>query len=294
MLSAAIMQAQLPVITDSALVKLIQGNVTWLTRLDSLKAYMNVGGAADGNGIFSGSDTIPPGTIATVEDNFALSYMTGFAAINIDNTSGQVSLSDDAGNQGVNIFRDSAEIYGTKLKVTSDTFDISGVTVKIGFPSGGSMTSWMLAGSSGTPQTISDGQTATIAAGTGITTTASVTRTVTVAADTSLLATLNDLEIVRDTALKAATHTALINNIALINCTAAPRTVNPPASPVNGDWFAVSDARAASGSNNITVDFVAASQKLYGSTQNYILNTNGGYVKFMYVNANTGWIATKG
>lgn len=46
---------------------------------------------------------------------------------------------------------------------------------------GGGMTSWTLAGTSGTPQTITDGNTATIAAGNGISTTAGATDTVTVA-----------------------------------------------------------------------------------------------------------------
>jgi len=50
---------------------------------------------------------------------------------------------------------------------------------------GGSMTSFSLAGTSGTPQTISDGNTATIAAGVGISTTAGATDQVTVAADTA-------------------------------------------------------------------------------------------------------------
>jgi hypothetical protein len=53
--------------------------------------------------------------------------------------------------------------------------------------SGGGMTSWTLAGTSGTPQTVSDGETATVAAGVGISTTASATRTVTVAADTATI-----------------------------------------------------------------------------------------------------------
>ena len=49
---------------------------------------------------------------------------------------------------------------------------------------GGGMTSFTVAGTSGTPQTITDGNTLTIAAGTGISTTASATDTVTVALTT--------------------------------------------------------------------------------------------------------------
>lgn len=57
----------------------------------------------------------------------------------------------------------------------------------------GTMSSWTLAGTSGTPQTVSDGQTATIAAGYGMTTTATATRTVIVSADSIQLATQHDL-----------------------------------------------------------------------------------------------------
>jgi hypothetical protein len=53
---------------------------------------------------------------------------------------------------------------------------------------GGAMTSFTLAGTSGTPQTITNGNTATIAAGTGITTTASATDQVTVAINVDSIA----------------------------------------------------------------------------------------------------------
>jgi hypothetical protein len=53
---------------------------------------------------------------------------------------------------------------------------------------GGAMTSFTLAGTSGTPQTITDGNTATIAAGTGITTTAGATDQVTVAINADSIA----------------------------------------------------------------------------------------------------------
>jgi hypothetical protein len=64
---------------------------------------------------------------------------------------------------------------------------------------GGTMSSFTLAGSSGTPQTISDGNTATIEAGYGMTTTAAATDKVTVAADTTKLATLYDVTSVGNT-----------------------------------------------------------------------------------------------
>lgn len=87
--------------------------------------------------------------------------------------------------------------------------------------------------------------------------------------------------------------TAVKFRINLVDCSSGAITVTPPSSPVIGERFAISDAKANAATNNITVGFSAASQKLYGVTQNYVLNVNGGYVEFIYVGATTGWIATK-
>lgn len=81
--------------------------------------------------------------------------------------------------------------------------------------------------------------------------------------------------------------------INLVNSTSSAITVTPPASPVIGDRFAISDATANAATNNITVGFSAASQKLYGVTQNYVLNVNGGFAEFIYVGSTTGWVSTK-
>jgi len=55
---------------------------------------------------------------------------------------------------------------------------------------GGGMTSFTLAGDAGTPQTVGDGETATIAGGYGVNTSAGSTRTVTVTVDTAEVATV--------------------------------------------------------------------------------------------------------
>lgn len=99
---------------------------------------------------------------------------------------------------------------------------------------------------------------------------------------------------ITSTTLETSSITAVKGKITLVDCSAAVRTVAPPSSPATNDRFAVSDAKAASATYNITVDFTTATQKLYGVTQNYIINANGGYVEFIYVDATTGWIATKG
>ena len=73
-----------------------------------------------------------------------------------------------------------------------------------------------------------------------------------------------------------------------VDCTGGAKTVTPPASPVAGDWFAVSDSRANAGTNNITVD--TSGDKLHGAANDYIMNANADFVKFVYVNATVGWI----
>lgn len=73
-----------------------------------------------------------------------------------------------------------------------------------------------------------------------------------------------------------------------VDCSGGAKTVTPPASPVAGDWFAVSDSRASAGANNITVD--TSGDKLHGGANDYIMNANADYVRFTYVNATIGWI----
>ncbi len=59
---------------------------------------------------------------------------------------------------------------------------------------GGTMTSWTLAGDSGTPQTISDGNTANVLGSTGIDTVASATDTLTISLDLSELTTVTTID----------------------------------------------------------------------------------------------------
>lgn len=84
--------------------------------------------------------------------------------------------------------------------------------------------------------------------------------------------------------------TATMFNILPVDATSSPITINPPTSPSIGEWFAISDSRANAGTNNITIDFTTATQKLFGSIQDYIMNVDGDFVRFTYVNATVGWI----
>jgi hypothetical protein len=87
--------------------------------------------------------------------------------------------------------------------------------------------------------------------------------------------------------------TATIRRINLVDCSGGARTVTPPASPAINDRFSVSDAKASANTNNITIAFDAANQKLFGTEQDYIMNVAGAYVEFIYVGTTIGWIATK-
>lgn len=101
-----------------------------------------------------------------------------FNSFNIAGDTGSSIVTDGqtvtiAGGYGIN----TAESGGT-VTVTADTIQLATQSDISGF---GTMSSFSLAGTSGTPQTITNGNTVTIAAGTGITTTAGATDQVTIA-----------------------------------------------------------------------------------------------------------------
>jgi len=152
-------------------------------------------------------------------------------------------------------------------------------------PGGGSATDLTFTGAS-SPYTLnsSSGTDVTIAQGAGVVITRS-SNELTIAANSVS---------VTSTTLETAAITGVKNKITLVDCSAAIRTVNPPTSPAINDRFSVSDAKAASATYNITVDFVTASQPLYGASQNYIINANGGYSRFIYWDASSRRVATKG
>jgi len=75
-----------------------------------------------------------------------------------------------------------------------------------------------------------------------------------------------------------------------VDCTSGVREVDTPSSPVAGDWFAVSDSRANSATNNITVD--TSGDKLNGAASDDVISTNGAFRRYTYVNSTIGWIKT--
>jgi hypothetical protein len=93
--------------------------------------------------------------------------------------------------------------------------------------------------------------------------------------------------------IENSTFTALMWIINEVDCSAGAITVDPPAAPAIKDRFAIVDSNANAATNNITIDFTTATQKLNGSVQDFIMNCNGCYIEFVYMGATTGWVSTK-
>lgn len=64
----------------------------------------------------------------------------------------------------------------------------------------------------------------------------------------------------------------------------------PTGTPSKGNWFIVSDSRANSAANNITVDFITAGDNFQGAAANDVVATNGATVEYIYINSTIGWI----
>jgi hypothetical protein len=93
--------------------------------------------------------------------------------------------------------------------------------------------------------------------------------------------------------IENSTFTALMWLINEVDCSAGAITVDPPAAPAIKDRFAIVDSKANAATNNITIDFTTATQKLNGSVQDFIMNCDGCYIEFVYMGATTGWVSTK-
>lgn len=92
------------------------------------------------------------------------------------------------------------------------------------------------------------------------------------------------------TSEQTGTINANVNDLIPVDVSAGTATVNPPASPAANDTFAVSDSRGNALTNNITVDFVTATQNLHGTSQNDVININEQYREYVYVDSTIGWI----
>ncbi len=90
--------------------------------------------------------------------------------------------------------------------------------------------------------------------------------------------------------VSSATTIAVLNQVLPVDCSNNTVLVTPPLAPMPGDIFAVSDSRGNALTNNISIDFVGASQFLHGRSQNDILNNNADYREYLYINAVIGWV----
>lgn len=77
-----------------------------------------------------------------------------------------------------------------------------------------------------------------------------------------------------------------------VNVSGVASTITPPAGSVNVR-FALVDSRANSATNNITVNFSGGGYNLYGSLQNYVMDQDGAYATFRYLNSSIGWVVEK-
>ena len=69
--------------------------------------------------------------------------------------------------------------------------------------------------------------------------------------------------------------------------TTAARTITLPASPAVGDEVQIMDATGTAATNNITI--LRNSSKITGLTDDAIIDTNGGMLKFIYTGSTYGW-----
>jgi hypothetical protein len=86
--------------------------------------------------------------------------------------------------------------------------------------------------------------------------------------------------------------TAVKGNLYPCNTTSSAFTVTLPASPSVGDQIAIVDYAGTFATNNITL--APNGNKINGSTDNRVLNTNREGVILTYVDSTQGWVATSG
>ena len=87
---------------------------------------------------------------------------------------------------------------------------------------------------------------------------------------------------------KAATYTAVTGDNVLVDCSAAVRTINLPASPVIGDTVRICDATGSAATNNITVG--RNSKPIQGTAADLTIATDRASIGLVFYNDTQGWL----
>ena len=92
-----------------------------------------------------------------------------------------------------------------------------------------------------------------------------------------------------DTTAKTAGFTAVAGNGYFVNTTSGEITVTLPSSPSAGDAVAIADYANTADTNKIIID--PNGNNIQGSASNFNLNTEGGTIVLVYVDATQGWLS---
>jgi hypothetical protein len=91
-----------------------------------------------------------------------------------------------------------------------------------------------------------------------------------------------------DTTAKTANFTAETNKGYFIDTSSGGVTVTLPATPVAGSFIGIKDYALTAQTNNITI--APNGNKIQGSTNNFLINTQGGSANLVYVDSTQGWL----
>ena len=91
-----------------------------------------------------------------------------------------------------------------------------------------------------------------------------------------------------DTTAKTADFTAEANRGYFINTTSGGVTITLPASPTAGSFIGIKDYALTAQTNNISI--APNGNKIQGSTDTHVINTEGGAANLVYVDSTQGWL----
>ena len=83
---------------------------------------------------------------------------------------------------------------------------------------------------------------------------------------------------------ESTAFTAMVGKIHPVDVSSGTVTVTPPSTPLSGDNFTILDSRSNAASNNITIDFVTATQNFHGISEKHVIITDKVFSSFIYLN----------